>query len=187
MLPDGTCTICTISHMFPGLDLCYADPAQPLTTAGEELDDLYHYLICPRCAFFAFQFPKGSSDMQGGYVPYRLVPCHSVSFCTIQFRTEYRFVPRRTPSRSAMYRATPFSFVPYRPAVQYNIVQFRTVLFRTAYCFVNSAHRSVYRHVLYRISFFSESHTAPFSYMYTFQFRTAYRSVSSTPFKIRTV
>ena len=30
--------------MFPGLDLHYADPAQRLTTAGEELDDLDHYL-----------------------------------------------------------------------------------------------------------------------------------------------
>ena len=29
-----------ISHMFLGLDLYYADPAQPLTTAGKELDDL---------------------------------------------------------------------------------------------------------------------------------------------------
>ena len=28
--------------MFPGLDLHYADPAQSLTTAGEELDDLDH-------------------------------------------------------------------------------------------------------------------------------------------------
>ena len=28
--------------MFPGLDLGYADPAQPLATAGEELDDLDH-------------------------------------------------------------------------------------------------------------------------------------------------
>ena len=31
--------------MFPGLGLYYADPAQPLTTAGEELgylDDLDH-------------------------------------------------------------------------------------------------------------------------------------------------
>ena len=27
--------------MFPGLDLSYADPAQPFTRAGEELDDLY--------------------------------------------------------------------------------------------------------------------------------------------------
>ena len=26
--------------MFPGLDLYYTDPAQPFTTAGEELDDL---------------------------------------------------------------------------------------------------------------------------------------------------
>ena len=26
--------------MFPGVDLYYAHPAQPLTTAGEELDDL---------------------------------------------------------------------------------------------------------------------------------------------------
>ena len=30
--------------MFPGLDLYYAGPAQPLTTASEELDDLDHDL-----------------------------------------------------------------------------------------------------------------------------------------------
>ena len=29
-------------HMFTGLDLYYADPAQPLTTACGELDDLDH-------------------------------------------------------------------------------------------------------------------------------------------------
>ena len=28
--------------MFPGLDLCYAELVHPLTTAGEELDDLEH-------------------------------------------------------------------------------------------------------------------------------------------------
>ena len=28
--------------MFPGLDLCYADPAQPLTTPGEDLNYLDH-------------------------------------------------------------------------------------------------------------------------------------------------
>ena len=36
-----TCMICI---MFPGLDLYYTDPAQSLTTAGEELDDLDHDL-----------------------------------------------------------------------------------------------------------------------------------------------
>ena len=30
--------------MYPGLDLYFADPAHPLTTAGEELDDLDHDL-----------------------------------------------------------------------------------------------------------------------------------------------
>ena len=30
--------------MFPGLDLHYTDPAQLLTAAGEELDDLDHDL-----------------------------------------------------------------------------------------------------------------------------------------------
>ena len=30
--------------MVPGLDLYYADAAQPLATAGEELDDLDRYL-----------------------------------------------------------------------------------------------------------------------------------------------
>ena len=44
MLPDGSCVLCMIQHMFPGLDLYYADPAQPLTAAGEELDDLDHDL-----------------------------------------------------------------------------------------------------------------------------------------------
>ena len=34
--------------MFPGLDLYHADPAQPLTTASEELDDL-QIMICARC------------------------------------------------------------------------------------------------------------------------------------------
>ena len=38
MLPDGTCIICMI--IFPGTDLYYTNPAQALTTAGEELDDL---------------------------------------------------------------------------------------------------------------------------------------------------
>ena len=33
-----------IYRMFPGLDLYCTDPAQPLTTAGEELDDLDHHL-----------------------------------------------------------------------------------------------------------------------------------------------
>ena len=30
--------------MFPGVGLYYADPAQPLATAGEETDDLEHDL-----------------------------------------------------------------------------------------------------------------------------------------------
>ena len=39
---------------FPGLDLYYyADPARPLTTAGEELDDLDHDLS-EVCLFFGF-------------------------------------------------------------------------------------------------------------------------------------
>ena len=44
MLPDGTRIICTICHMFPGLDLYHADPAQPLTKAGAELHDFDHDL-----------------------------------------------------------------------------------------------------------------------------------------------
>ena len=44
MLPDGTRIICIIWLMFPGLDLCCADPAQSLTTASEELDYLDHDL-----------------------------------------------------------------------------------------------------------------------------------------------
>ena len=31
-----------IWHIFPGLDLFHADPAQPLTTVGQELDDRDH-------------------------------------------------------------------------------------------------------------------------------------------------
>ena len=31
-----------IWHMFPGLDLYYADPARQLITEGEELDDLQY-------------------------------------------------------------------------------------------------------------------------------------------------
>ena len=33
-----------IWHAFPGWDLYYANPTQPLTTAREELDDLDHDL-----------------------------------------------------------------------------------------------------------------------------------------------
>ena len=40
MLPGGSHKTCMILHMFPGLDLYDADPAQPLTTIGEDLDDL---------------------------------------------------------------------------------------------------------------------------------------------------
>ena len=36
--------MCMISDIFPGLDLYSADPAQLLTTARDELDDLDHYL-----------------------------------------------------------------------------------------------------------------------------------------------
>ena len=42
MLHDLQC------HRFPGLDLldlCRTDPAQPLTTVGEELDDLNHDML----------------------------------------------------------------------------------------------------------------------------------------------
>ena len=31
-------------HVFPGLDLYHADPAQPVITTGKELDDLDHDL-----------------------------------------------------------------------------------------------------------------------------------------------
>ena len=45
--------------MFPRMDLYYTDPAQYLTTVGEELDDLDHDLICPRCAKFClFHRPR---------------------------------------------------------------------------------------------------------------------------------
>ena len=39
MLPGGTGKSCMIWHMFPALDLYYADPAQSPTMAVE--DDLY--------------------------------------------------------------------------------------------------------------------------------------------------
>ena len=53
--------------MLPGLDLYYADPAQPLTTAREELDDLDHdlfdvwltllfFLVGPPAHFVPLQF-----------------------------------------------------------------------------------------------------------------------------------
>ena len=45
MWPDGTRIISILcSTCFPALDVYYADPAQPLTTAGEELDHLDHDL-----------------------------------------------------------------------------------------------------------------------------------------------
>ena len=44
MLTGEMRTICMVSHVFPGLDLYYADPAQLLTTGGEELYDLDHDL-----------------------------------------------------------------------------------------------------------------------------------------------
>ena len=46
MLPRGSRIISAIycKHMFPELDLYYEDPAQPLTTAGRELDYLDHDL-----------------------------------------------------------------------------------------------------------------------------------------------
>ena len=45
-MPGGIRIICMIWHMFPGLDLYYADPAQPLTTVDEELDDIDHDYMC---------------------------------------------------------------------------------------------------------------------------------------------
>lgn len=35
-LPGGTRVIRMIPHMFPALNMYYADPGQPLTTANEE-------------------------------------------------------------------------------------------------------------------------------------------------------
>ena len=46
MFPRGMRTVCMISRVHPGLDLYYAYPARPLRTAGEELHDLDHDLIC---------------------------------------------------------------------------------------------------------------------------------------------
>ena len=36
----GSRIMCMIWHGIPGLDLHYSDPVQPLTTAGEGLDDI---------------------------------------------------------------------------------------------------------------------------------------------------
>ena len=44
MLPRRTRTICVIQHMFPGFDLYFKDPEQPLITAREELDGQDHDL-----------------------------------------------------------------------------------------------------------------------------------------------
>ena len=45
MLPGGTAhNLHDLTHLYRGLDLYYAGAAQPLTTAGEELDDLHHDL-----------------------------------------------------------------------------------------------------------------------------------------------
>ena len=45
MLPRGSqYNLRNLGHMLPVLDLCYLDPAQPLATTGEELDDLDHDL-----------------------------------------------------------------------------------------------------------------------------------------------
>ena len=44
ILPGGTRIICVTWHIFLEYDLYCANPAQPLTTAGEELDDLDHDL-----------------------------------------------------------------------------------------------------------------------------------------------
>ena len=42
--------------MFPGLDLYYADPAQRLTTAGDELDDLDHDLSVGGVLLYRYLF-----------------------------------------------------------------------------------------------------------------------------------
>ena len=44
MLPGGSRLIFTIQHTFPGLNLYYADPAQPFTMVNEQLDDVIIYL-----------------------------------------------------------------------------------------------------------------------------------------------
>ena len=58
MLPGVSRITCMIYIMFPGLDLYYADPAQPLTTAGKELDDLDELLLstAPSRTALAFLF-----------------------------------------------------------------------------------------------------------------------------------
>ena len=60
--------------MFPGLDLLYADPAQPLTMAGEEQDDLDHDLsdlseVCNLCRAFAFDNHFFFRDSEGQREP----------------------------------------------------------------------------------------------------------------------
>ena len=45
MLPGGSRILYLVWRMFPGLNLHYTDPAQPLITAGEEPEDLDHDLF----------------------------------------------------------------------------------------------------------------------------------------------
>ena len=44
MMPSGSRTICMIEDNISELDLYYTDPAQHLTTARQDLDDLDHDL-----------------------------------------------------------------------------------------------------------------------------------------------
>ena len=72
--------------MFPGLDLYHADPAQPLTTAGVELDDLDHDLsdLSVRGVHFSPFPPQSHATIVGGGGV--LIVMHGRSRMTIDLR-----------------------------------------------------------------------------------------------------
>ena len=72
MLPGGSRTICTIQHMYPGLDMYYADPAHHLMTTGQDLDDMYD--------LFSLQFMI--QILQGRYSTFLI--CMICMICMIQ-------------------------------------------------------------------------------------------------------
>ena len=72
--------------MFPGLDLYHADPAQPLTTAGEELDDLDHHLSVRAVKRFSLTGPL--NHFNGGVTQYLLL--HPV--CIASYYLQAHFI-----------------------------------------------------------------------------------------------
>ena len=72
MFPGGSRIIIYMIYedMFPGLGLYYADPAQPLTTAHEELDDLDSDLDGDLCDLSV----RGVKNCTWRFVRYTWVP-----------------------------------------------------------------------------------------------------------------